>query len=363
MALLEFTDIGIYCRAADVYIDPWRKVDRAIITHAHADHSRSGMGHYLAHPISEPVMRLRLGKDINVQTAEYGETTTINGVKFTFYPAGHIPGSAQVKAEGQNETWVVTGDYKLEDDGLSTAWEPVACSHFITESTFGLPIYKWQPQAEIFADINRWWASNAAEGICTVIFAYSLGKAQRVLAHLDRAIGPVLLHGAVYNTNQALAGHYPFLATFPKVEASTPKELYRTALIVAPPAAYGTPWLRKMAPLATGVCSGWMAVRGARRRRNADRGFVLSDHADWTSLNEAVRLTGAQHIYATHGYTASYARYLREAMPGIDAHEVHTLFGGDEETDGADLALETESGTTESGTTEPTSPDGPTFAP
>jgi putative mRNA 3-end processing factor len=330
MALLEFTDCGIYCRQADAYIDPWKAVDRALITHAHADHSRWGMKHYLAHPVSIPVMRLRLGEDISVQAIEYGAPVVINGVEFTYFPAGHIPGSAQIRCVYKGESWVVSGDYKLEADGISTPFEPVACQHFITESTFGLPVYTWQSQAEIFEEINGWWAQNAAEGRCSVIFGYSLGKAQRILKNIDLSIGPVYCHGAVQNTNEVLQPYLPFLSQMRRVEGAEKKAEYRQALIVAPPSAMGTPWMRKFAPFSTGVCSGWMTLRGAKRRRAADRGFVLSDHADWPGLNTAVLATGAEHVYATHGYSAAYARYISESFTGIEAAEVHTLFGVDD---------------------------------
>lgn len=331
MPLLEFTDIGIYCRRADVYIDPWRPVERALITHAHSDHARWGMRHYLAHPTTIPVLKLRLGADISVQQVAYGETVTINGVKFTYFPAGHIPGSAQIRVEYKGEVWVNTGDYKLEDDGISTPWEPVACTHFITESTFGLPVYRWRPQAEIFADINRWWASNAAEGRATVVYAYSLGKAQRILNGIDRMQGPIYCHGAIANTNEVLRPFFPWLSEVERVGPGQTKADYARSLIIAPPSAEGTPWMRRFGPHATGICSGWMSLRGTRRRRAADRGFALSDHCDWPSLNEAIRLTGAEQVYVTHGYTAAYARYVNENLHGVQAAEVHTLFGSEED--------------------------------
>jgi len=331
MALLEFTDVGIYCRQANVYIDPWRPVERALITHAHADHARAGSKWYLAQPISIPVMRLRLGAGIDVQPIEFGKSVTINGVEFTYFPAGHIPGSCQIRASYKGEVWVVSGDYKLEDDGISAAWEPVACQHFITESTFGLPIYRWQPQAEVFAEINQWWANNAAEGKASIIYAYSLGKAQRVLRHVDPSIGPVFCHGAVANTNDVLMPFMPWLSSVTRVEGSQTKAEYSQALIVAPPAAQDSAWLKKFGPQSSGVCSGWMRLRGARRRRSVDRGFILSDHCDWPSLNQAIALTGAENVYVTHGYTAAYSRYVNENISGVFAAEVHTLYGSDEE--------------------------------
>ncbi len=329
MALLTFTAKGIYCSQADVYIDPWRPVKKALITHAHADHARWGMQAYLAHQDSVPVMRLRLGQDIQVQGVAYGEMTHINGVDISFHPAGHIIGSAQIRLSYQGETWVVSGDYKVEDDGLAPAFEPVCCQHFITESTFGLPVYRWRPQQEIFQEINTWWATNAAAGKASFLTAYSLGKAQRLLQGVDHRIGPIFTHGAVENTNQVLRQHGIDLAPTTQVRSIDPgkhtKKDFRQALIIAPPSAAGSVWARKFAPMSLGVASGWMSLRGARRRRAADRGFVLSDHADWDGLNQAIKATGASHIYVTHGYTDIFARWLQ--TQGYNAQVVQTDYG------------------------------------
>jgi len=205
--LLTFTDKGIYCAAGDFYIDPWRKVEKAIITHAHADHSRWGMQHYLAHEDSAPIMKLRLGSDIKVQPVKYNQTINHNGVKISLHPAGHIIGSAQVRVEHKGEVWVVSGDYKPNADKTCTPFEPVKCNTFISESTFGLPIYKWKPENEIFDEINAWWWQNRVQGKVSIIYGYSLGKAQRILQGVNHSIGPVFVHGAVYNTNMALLQH------------------------------------------------------------------------------------------------------------------------------------------------------------
>ncbi|SFO42727.1 putative mRNA 3-end processing factor [Algoriphagus ornithinivorans] len=331
MNLLELTESGLYCPPAQVFIDPWRPVDKALITHAHSDHSRWGMRAYLAHHHSAEVMKLRLGEDINLQTLEYGDELLINGVKVSFHPAGHIPGSAQIRLEHKGRVAVVSGDYKVEDDGLSAAFEPVKCHEFVSECTFGLPIYKWESQKEIFNQINSWWKENAAEGRNSVLFAYSLGKAQRILQNLNPDIGEVFVHGAVWNTNQALLANGIFLWDVPKVTQEIPKSKYKGALIIAPPSAMGTPWMRKFSPYRTGICSGWMAIRGTRRRRAADRGFVLSDHADWEGLIQAITATEAEKVYLTHGSTAVFGKYLQEEK-GIDAVELKTLFGEEEDT-------------------------------
>ena len=330
MQLLELTDSGLFCPPAGIYIDPWKAVDRAVITHAHSDHSRWGMKHYLAHHHSAEVMKLRLGAEISLQTVAYEEPQNINGVKISLHPAGHIPGSAQVRLEYKGKVAVVSGDYKTENDVLSTPFEPIKCHEFVSECTFGLPIYKWESQVEIFQQINSWWKANAEEGRNTVLFAYSLGKAQRILQNLDRSIGSVFVHGAVWNTNQALIKNGIELWDVPRVTAELPKSTFQGSLIIAPPSAMGTPWMKRFGPYRTGICSGWMAVRGTRRRRSADRGFVLSDHADWEGLVSAIIGTEAEKVYLTHGNTASFGRFLQEEK-GIDAVELKTLFGEEEE--------------------------------
>ncbi|MES2704731.1 MAG: ligase-associated DNA damage response exonuclease [Bacteroidota bacterium] len=326
--MITFDSCGILCKQANLYIDPWKPVSKAIITHAHSDHARVGMGAYLAHEHSVPVMRFRLGSDIDVQAVKYGETITINGVNISLHPAGHIWGSAQVRLEYKGEVWVVSGDYKLRKDGISPVFEPVRCHSFITESTFGLPIYKFPDVGEVHDDINAWWRKNRDEEKNSVIFAYALGKAQRVLQHLDTTIGDIYTHGAVDNINKLYKetiGELPFAR---RIDASVNRKEIKGAMIIAPPSAADTPWLHSLKPYKTGVCSGWMQLRGPRRRRGADRGFVMSDHADWNELNTAVTETGAENIYVTHGYKALYAKWLTSNY-GLNATEVETLYTGE----------------------------------
>lgn len=325
--LIEFHKEGIYCPRADLFIDPWKPQKKAIVTHAHADHARWGMQSYLAHKNSAEVLKLRLGTDIQLQTVDFGEEVRVNGVKFSLHPAGHIYGSSQVRVEYKGQVWVISGDYKTEDDGFCTPFEPVPCHHFVTESTFGMPVYQWQKQEEVFREVNSWWRKNQEEGKNTVIFGYSLGKAQRIIDNLDLSIGDVFLHGAIWNTNEALIKNGAPLPQLKYADKDIPKSRYKGCLIVAPPSAMGTPWMRKFQPYSTGVCSGWMMIRGARRRRAVDRGFVLSDHADWNGLNEAVAATGAKNIYVTHGYTAVFSKWLQEQ--GLNAKEVSTLYEGE----------------------------------
>jgi len=327
--LIELAPEGLYCPPADVYIDPWRPVRRAILTHAHADHARYGSSFYLAHHQSAAVLRLRLGRGIHLTTKGYGEPFSIRGVQFSLHPAGHIPGSAQIRIAYRGEVWVISGDYKVEDDGLSTPFEPLQCHTFLTESTFGLPVYQWQPQTAVFSQINEWWQANQQVGKASLLSAYSLGKAQRLLAGVDTSLGPIYVHGAIANTNVALAQDGYRLPSTKRVEAGIPKSAFRQALVVAPPSALGSPWAKKFQPYSTGIASGWMALRGQRRRRAADRGFILSDHADWPGLLQAIEETGAERVLTTHGYAAVLARYLTEK--GLQAQEVETFFDGDGE--------------------------------
>ena len=324
--VLSFTDRGIYCAAGDFFIDPWRPVENALITHGHADHAREGHARYLATHAAGPVMRHRLG-DITLDGIAYGETRRIGDAQVSFHPAGHVPGSAQVRVEVNGEVWVVSGDYKVEDDGFCEAFEPVRCHHFITECTFGLPVFRWRPQAQVAAEINGWWQANRDAGRASLLGAYSLGKAQRLLAAVDAGIGPILTHGAVENTNEVLRTQgLPLPETIRVTPDLNPKD-HPGALIVAPPSALGSQWARRFGQSSSGFASGWMQLRGIRRRRAGDRGFVLSDHADWGGLLSAIKATGAENIYTTHGYTDIFARYLNEE--GWNASVVEPQFTGE----------------------------------
>ena len=324
---LEFTERGIYCPQGDFYIDPWRPVPRALITHGHADHARPGHGTYLATDAAAPVIRHRLG-NIALETIPYGDTRDIGGAEVSFHPAGHVPGSAQIRVASKDGFWVVSGDYKVTPDGLSETFEPVPCDHFITECTFGLPVFTWAPQDQVMAEINAWWSECAAQGKTAMLGAYGLGKAQRIMANVDPSIGPILLHGAVAGPTDVLRAQGYAMPPSVTVTAQTDRKAYPGALVIAPPSALGSAWARKFGPHETAFASGWMRVRGMRRRRAADRGFVISDHADWPGLLDAVAASRAENVYATHGYTDIFARHLKSL--GLNAQIVPTEFGGDE---------------------------------
>jgi putative mRNA 3-end processing factor len=329
MPLIEFTTRGLYCKQGDFYIDPWKPVNKAVITHAHSDHARYGSRSYLSHKDSLPLLELRLGKDNHFETLDWNEPVYLNGVRLSLHPAGHIIGSAQVRVEYHDEVWVVSGDYKVEDDGISKAFEPVACDHFVTESTFGLPIYKWKPQPVIFSEMKDWISRNHNDGKSSVFIAYSLGKAQRILQPLSEMGLPIFAHGAVYNVHQTLINAGWKLPVVERVSPETPKEKLKGSIIIAPSGAESSPWIKRFQPYAVGICSGWMQVRGNSRRRNADAGFALSDHADWPGLLSAIKATGAKDVYITHGFQSAFSRYLSET--GIRSTEVKTAFGNEEE--------------------------------
>jgi putative mRNA 3-end processing factor len=319
---------GLYCAAGDFYIDPWRPVAKAVVTHAHADHARYGSTRYIAASAGEGVLRTRLGK-IDLASLAYGECLQVGDVKLSFHPAGHVLGSAQVRIECKGEVWVVSGDYKVEPDPTCAAFEPVKCHTFVTESTFGLPIYKWVSAATLFGEINEWWASNAANGRASVLFCYAFGKAQRILAGVDSGIGPIVTHGAVEPLNRAYREAGVPLPATQMVSEVTDKADFSKALVLAPPSAAGTPWMKRFGEYSDAFASGWMLLRGARRRRAVDRGFVMSDHADWPGLNTAIQASGASTVYVTHGYVPVMVRWLKEQ--GLEALSFDTKFGEDED--------------------------------
>ena len=322
--MLTFTPNGIYCPAGDFYIDPWRPVPRAVITHGHADHARFGHQSYLSTDIAAPIIKLRLG-DIVLQTVSYGATVQMGSSKISFHPAGHVPGSAQIRVEVGGEVWVVSGDYKTEYDGLSDAFEPVKCHSFISECTFGLPVFRWKRQSLVFDAINSWWQQNANEGRVSLLGAYGLGKAQRLICGLDQNIGPVRTHSAVEGTNRVMRAQGIALPPTQQVMQDTDRKAQSGAIIIAPPSALESTWARSFGDISTAFASGWMGLRGVRRRRAIDRGFVISDHADWEGLNSAISQTGAENIYVTHGYTDIFSRWLTER--GYNVKVVPTQFG------------------------------------
>ncbi|MGV7209193.1 ligase-associated DNA damage response exonuclease [Oxalobacteraceae bacterium A2-2] len=340
---------GLYCVPGQFYIDPWRPVERAVITHGHGDHARYGHRHYLTASAGVRVLESRLGQ-VSVQGLEYGETVRHNGVTVSLHPAGHVLGSAQVRMEYQGEVWVASGDYKVEADATCAPFEPVRCHTFITESTFGLPIYRWQPQQEIFDDINRWWRANADQGRASIMLCYAFGKAQRILSGLDPSIGPIVCHGAPEALNQVYRDSGVALPPTAMVQ-QVDKAALAQAMVIAPPSAAGSPWIRRFGDYSDAFASGWMQLRGARRRRGVDRGFVLSDHADWPGLMSAIAATGAQRVIVTHGAVAVMVRWLQQQ--GLQASGFETEYGDDESSESAQESPAQEGAAQEGAAPEP----------
>jgi putative mRNA 3-end processing factor len=334
--LVTVTPDGLYCPPGGFHIDPWRPVARALITHAHGDHARWGSQHYLGTRPSLGLLRKRLGPEANISTLDYGERQSLGEVTVSFHPAGHVLGSAQIRIEHRGEVWVVSGDYKRDPDPTCDPFEPVRCDTFITEATFGLPIYRWEDTPLIAEEVLRWWDGNRTLGRASVLFCYALGKAQRLLAGLDPSIGPIYTHGAVERLNE----------DYRRMGIPLPETRYAGAeprgtnwggtMVVAPPSAMGTPWMRRFGATSTAFASGWMRVRGQRRRRSVDRGFVLSDHVDWPSLLGAIKETGAECVWVTHGYREPVVRWLRER--GWQAQAIASRWEG--ESDEADVLPE-----------------------
>ena len=309
--VLQVRPEGLFCPAGDFFIDPRVQVERALITHAHSDHARSGHKSYLCSNTTQSLLKVRLDYNARVEGMKFGEKRKIGDATVSFHPAGHILGSAQIRVEVKGHVWVVSGDYKPQVDRTCEPFELVPCHGFISECTFGLPVYRWMPEELIHRQINAWWKENRANRTPSLLFAYSLGKAQRVLAGLDPEIGPIFVHGAV----DAFVRIYRDLGIdLPVVEKADPKlsQDYAGAIILAPPAVEDSNWTRSFRQAKRGFASGWMAIRGARRRKNLDRGFVLSDHADWKGLIEVIEGTGAEEVLMTHGNGDALVRYLSE---------------------------------------------------
>lgn len=329
--MLTISEHGLYCPAGDFYIDPWRSVERAVITHGHGDHARTGSRAYLCAQESVGILRLRLGMKVVIEGRPYGEVLTINGVRVSFHPAGHILGSAQIRLEHGGEIWVASGDYKRQPDPTCAPFEPLRCHTFLTECTFGLPLYRWPDTALVVAEIKAWWEDNRRAGRTSLLYAYSLGKAQRLLVELGTTAGPILAHPAIC---ALLPAYTAAGVALPPVAEATPLQLHATAgqaLVMASPGLAGD-WLEAAGPIAGGFASGWMLLRKARRGRQSGRGFPISDHADWPALLQTIRETGAERILVTHGQTGPLVRWLNEN--GWSASALPTRFEG-EKTDRA----------------------------
>jgi putative mRNA 3-end processing factor len=335
MNLIERRAEGLYCPPGRFYVDPWRPVERAVITHAHADHARPGSAHYIACDDAAHVLRVRL-PGATIDTLPFGEAFVRDGVRLSLHPAGHVLGAAQVRIEFRGQVWVVSGDYKRESDPTCAPLEPLRAHVFVTESTFGLPVFRWRDPAAVVDDVSQWWRANAGAGRTSVLFCYAFGKAQRIAAMLGNAgaldIGPLAAHGAMSALNVAYRDSGVVLPAILHASTLAEAEVPR-ALVLAPPSAAGSPWLRRFGDFASGFASGWMQTRAGRKSRGVEQGFVLSDHADWPGLLATIAETGASRVLVTHGESETLVRWLCEQ--GYDASALATEFAGEGEPDAA----------------------------
>jgi putative mRNA 3-end processing factor len=326
--LITTTPAGLACAPGGFHVDPWAPVETAVITHAHADHLRPGCGRYLCAAPGRGLVERRLPPGTRIDAVPYREEVRLGDVRVSFHPAGHVLGSAQVRLTAGDATWVVTGDFKRAPDPTCAPFEVVPCDVLVMEATFALPIYRWPAADEVAREVLAWWETCAARGRTAVLLCYALGKAQRLLAELARLTDrPVWLHGAIAPLVAAYREAGVELLPTAVVTEAPKTRRFAGELVLAPPSAHRSPWLRRLGVLETGLASGFMRVRGVRRRRGVDRGFVLSDHADWPALLATVRESGARRVLATHGLTEPLVRHLREQ--GLDAAALATEFQGE----------------------------------
>jgi putative mRNA 3-end processing factor len=319
--MLELRKEGLFCIPGHFYIDPWYPVSHAVITHAHSDHAKAGHQQYLCHPLTKTILEKRIGNYF-YQGVNWNQPIAHNGVRISLHPAGHIAGSSQIRIEYKGEVWVVSGDYKTEDDGISGVFEPIKCHNFITESTFALPVYNWEPQQVIYDKMRKWVCRNNEQGFNSVFFAYSLGKAQRVTDAIANVTEKIILHSSVFEMHTLLQEKGILLPDVLHHTAYSKEDSKSPAVVIAPMSVINSPWLKKFHPYRTAICSGWMQIRGHARRQETDAGFILSDHADWEGLTNSIRETGAERVLVTHGFESVLSRFLQEQ--GIDAAELNT---------------------------------------
>ena len=316
---------GLFCEAGGFHIDPWGPVPRALITHAHSDHARAGSAAYLCTDASAPLLARRFGPDAVIEAIPYGRRITLGDTRVSFHPAGHVLGSAQIRVEGRDGVWVVTGDYKRAADPTCAAFEVVPCNVFVTESTFALPIYRWDPTEVVIGELVDWWQANGGHRLTSIVFCYTIGKAQRLLAEIGRVSDrPIWVHGALLPMIEAYREAGIAMAPTQALIERPRGTSFAGELVLAPPSARGTPWMRRLGDLSDALASGLMRVRGVRRQRAYDRGVVLSDHADWPALIETIADSGASRVLATHGHAEPLARFLREH--GVDAGVIRTAW-------------------------------------
>ena len=302
---------GIHIVPADCWVDPSRAVDRALVTHGHADHARGGHGQTVATPATLAIMKLRYNTDDGATPVQYGETIRLNGgVDATYIPAGHVLGSAQILLEHAGERVIVTGDYKRRADPTCPPFEVTPCDILVTEATFGLPLFRHPPIGEEMAKLLKARADHPDR--CVLVGAYALGKAQRVIAELRLAgwRDPIYLHGAMEKMCRLYEEHGIDLGQL-RLVADTPKDQLRGQIVVCPPSALNDRWSRRLPDPITAMASGWMRVRQRARQRNVELPLVISDHADWKELTRTIEEVDPAESWITHGREEALLRWCQ----------------------------------------------------
>lgn len=314
--MLVLTSKGLYCPLGHFYIDPSGAVDHAVITHAHSDHARKGSKNYYCVRSGSDLLRTRIGQNINVKVFSYGETFCFNGVDVSFHPAGHILGSSQVRLQNANEVWVASGDYKREKDPTCEPFEVVECDVFVTEATFGTPAFVWKNNDLLGKEIFQWWQDNAASGYNSLVFAYSLGKTQRILGELHAlAQKPVYCHSAAGAINDCYRQQGIDLAEAKCLSSLDSDRVLRGELIIAPQSFLKSAQVSVLGgKYKTAFASGWMA----QRNFSYDHGFLMSDHADWNDLVRTVQQTKARKVFVQHRGNGALVKHLRQL--GLQAY-------------------------------------------
>jgi len=322
--LVEWTPQGLYCRRGDFYIDPQRGVNTAIITHAHSDHARRGSQHYFCTQSGLHLLKSRLGPKIKATGIPYQQSFQLGEVQVSFHPAGHILGSAQIRIEWDSQVWVVSGDYKREADPSCEPFESVQCNTFITEATFGTPRYIWDKTRQHGKEIYSWWAENAKSGVNSLLFGYSLGKTQRILAELAPYFTrPVVIHPSMQEITECYRAEGRKLAPTLGLDSPQLQKPLRGELILAPPSILKGEFLEQLGEYETAFASGWMQGSSPFHQSGYDKGFVISDHADWNDLNQSIKETGAKRVFVLHRSHGALVRHLRKQ--GLEAYPISHL--------------------------------------
>lgn len=320
--LFKISQAGVFCSRGCFYVDPWAPVATAVITHAHGDHAVKGSRRYITAQPGHRVLWSRMGQHARIEPVAFGQTLDLNGVKISLHPAGHILGSAQVRAEYQGEVWVISGDYKVAPDTTCASFEPIRCHTFVTESTFAQPCFQWESQHLTFERIHEWWRANQANGQASFLYAYALGKAQRLLAGLDPAIGPIFAHRDIQAMNELYRQSGVNLPPTRVPNQGMTADEWTRAIILQPPSARWQQGFPHLGQFCTAFASGWMMLPDAAHERRVHQGFALSDHADHDELLSAVAATGAERVLVTHGYIDEFVTELKSR--GLDVAPMRT---------------------------------------